>query len=245
MSTPLIAAHRGSNEFLPEQTIAAFRQALEEDADGLEFDVRLTADRQLVLHHDRNVRRTSDGRGAIADLTLDELKKFDFSVNRDNVPDDPEARELATLEELFKLVSDSGKDVKLYAELKHPSRFGGELETRFFEFLRDWPELDVVVMSFSKAALKRWHELDPERGLVWIFEFPYGKIPPGVEMLSSKVDYIESAADFAATTKDDGYGLLSWTVNDPDQARRLADQGVDVLFSDRPGEIKKALALKG
>ncbi|MFC4333929.1 glycerophosphodiester phosphodiesterase [Salininema proteolyticum] len=240
MSTPLIAAHRGSHETYPEQTIAAFRQALEEDAGGLEFDVRLTADRRLVLHHDRTVKRTSDGSGAVADLTLDQLKALDFAPGGDgSLPE--EARRIATVEELFRLVASSGRDVRLYAELKHPSRFGGELEERFLELVREWPNLDIVVMSFSKAALARWHRLEPERPLVWIFEFPYGKVPEGAAAVSGRVDYLESDLEFLEGAKKDGYDVYAWTVNDAERAAVLGEKGVDVVFSDRPGALKKEL----
>ena len=72
---PLVVAHRGSSGSAPENTMAAFRLAVDAGADMIEFDVRMTRDFELVVHHDRSLGRTSDGSGRVWDLTLDELRE--------------------------------------------------------------------------------------------------------------------------------------------------------------------------
>ncbi|HLU27146.1 MAG TPA: glycerophosphodiester phosphodiesterase family protein [Glycomyces sp.] len=241
MSQPMIAAHRGANEFLPEHSLAAYRQAIVEGADAFEFDIRLTADGHLVLHHDRTVKRTSDGKGAVSELTLEQLRELNFAALHPDCGDDPEAARIPTIEDLFGLVADSGQDIKLLVEAKHPSKFGPRLEMRLWETLRRWPRMDVTVMSFSKAALKTWRELDQETPLVWIFERPFLRPPEDVQVFSSRVDYVDSTPTFVEETHEQGYELWVWTVNDPDTARRMAAAGVDLIFTDRPAAMREAL----
>ena len=77
-----VAAHRGFSEKYPENTMAAFRAAIEAGADEIETDVRMTADGELVLIHDDNVSRTTDGTGKVCEMTLAELKKLDAGVKK-------------------------------------------------------------------------------------------------------------------------------------------------------------------
>jgi glycerophosphoryl diester phosphodiesterase len=242
VSQPLIAAHRGANEFLPEHSIAAFRQAIVEGADGFEFDIRLTADGHLVLHHDRTVKRTAGAKGAVADLTLAQLRDLNFAHLFPDCAGNPEAERIPTLEDLFGLVIDSGKDLKLFIEAKHPSKFGPRLELRLWETLRRWPGLDVTVMSFSRAALRTWRGLDADTPLVWIFEYPFRRPPEGVQVLSSRVDYLDSTPEFVERSHEAGYQVYTWTVNDADTAHRMAGLEVDVIFTDRPAAIRQTLA---
>lgn len=107
-----VVAHRGASEDAPEHTLAAYRKAIEDGADALECDIRLTADGHLVLVHDRRVNRTSNGRGAVSALELSELAALDFGSwkDREESPDwdaDPERTSVLTLERLLELVSDA------------------------------------------------------------------------------------------------------------------------------------------
>lgn len=78
-----VIAHRGASDDAPEHTLAAYRKAIEDGADALECDVRLTADGHLVCVHDRRVNRTSNGRGAVSALELAELAALDFGSWKD------------------------------------------------------------------------------------------------------------------------------------------------------------------
>ncbi|MEU7318589.1 glycerophosphodiester phosphodiesterase family protein [Streptomyces sp. NPDC007083] len=92
---PSVIAHRGASEAAPEHTLAAYRRAIEEGADGLECDVRLTADGHLVCVHDRRVNRTSNGRGAVSALELADLAALDFGSWRDRHADPYESPDSA------------------------------------------------------------------------------------------------------------------------------------------------------
>ncbi len=161
-----VVAHRGASQDAPEHTLAAYRKAIEDGADALECDVRLTADGHLVCVHDRRVNRTSNGRGAVSTLELAELAALDFGSWKDpyEAPDreagagtdaeadstadaGPDRREgpaadpaerssVLTLDRLLELVTSADRRVGLAIETKHPTRWAGQVEERLLESLR-------------------------------------------------------------------------------------------------------------
>ncbi|MCX4763348.1 glycerophosphodiester phosphodiesterase [Streptomyces sp. NBC_01275] len=156
-----VVAHRGASEEAPEHTLAAYKKAIEDGADALECDVRLTADGHLVCVHDRRVNRTSNGRGAVSALELADLAALDFGSWKtreareawpargegpEQEPDEepdwefrPEDREdtsVLTLERLLELVAGAGRRVELAIETKHPTRWAGQVEERLLVLLK-------------------------------------------------------------------------------------------------------------
>ncbi len=133
-----VVAHRGASEDAPEHTLAAYRKAIEDGADALECDVRLTADGHLVCVHDRRVNRTSNGprsrlrpgarRARRPGLRL--LENCDESPDWEYGPGDPQDTSVLTLERLLELVADAGRHVELAIETKHPTRWAGQVEDR-------------------------------------------------------------------------------------------------------------------
>lgn len=194
-----VVAHRGASEEAPEHTLAAYKKAIEDGADALECDVRLTADGHLVCVHDRRVNRTSNGRGAVSALELADLAALDFGSwkardNRDSwktrdeepdwehLPEDQEGREdtsVLTLERLLELVADAGRRVELAIETKHPTRWAGQVEERLLVLLKrfglDAPasaaDSPVRVMSFSARSLHRVRAASPTLPTVYLLQF--------------------------------------------------------------------------
>lgn len=160
-----VFAHRGSSERYAENTRAAYQQALAEGADGIECDVHLSADAQVICHHDPTVDRTSDSTGRVAELTLAQLRSLDFSSWKG--AEVPVAyggvhEQLLTLGELVELMLADGSELGLAVELKHPSRFGRKLEKRVLEELSalGWNAADsrignitVSFMSFDPGSV--------------------------------------------------------------------------------------------
>src|SRR5262249_42523402 len=138
--------HRGSSHAHPEHTLAAYLGAIEEGADGLECDVRLTSDGHLVCVHDRRVDRTSNGRGVVSAQSLAELSALDFGSWRPDLPDsaddlvrrdgDEDRQPVLTLERLVEVVVDAPRPVRLFVETKHPTRYGGLVEQQLVRLLR-------------------------------------------------------------------------------------------------------------
>jgi glycerophosphoryl diester phosphodiesterase len=146
-----VVAHRGSSAAHAEHTLDAYELALDEGADALECDVRLTRDGVLVCVHDRRIDRVSDGSGVLSTLELADLHQLDFAswkarqASADlqaawaEAEQDPARRSVLTLERLVQLVLDrrgpDGRLVELHIETKHPTRYAGLVERRLVELL--------------------------------------------------------------------------------------------------------------
>ncbi|MBE1525009.1 glycerophosphodiester phosphodiesterase [Nesterenkonia lutea] len=145
-----IYAHRGSSGLFPEHSRAAYQRALEEGADGLEIDLHLTADGEPVCFHDATVDRTSNGTGAVAELSLQQMRSLDVtSWKTPRLPGEYGRRQdqLMTLADVLELLTEAGRDLSLAIELKHPSPFGDRLETKVLRTLLrfGWdPETSVI-----------------------------------------------------------------------------------------------------
>jgi glycerophosphoryl diester phosphodiesterase len=163
---PLVYAHRGSSAAFAEHTRAAYLQAIADGADGVECDVHLTRDQHAVLLHDANLDRTSDGTGPVADRTLEELRRLDFSSWKGaRIPEDYGARseQFLTLPELLDILRLAGREIGLAIELKHPSPYQLKLEDRVLAVLQaeGWDpstsmldNIRVSFMSFSPDSVK-------------------------------------------------------------------------------------------
>ena len=196
-----VVAHRGASHERPEHTEEAYVLAIEQGADALECDVRLTADGHLVCHHDPVLDRTSSGRGRLSGRTLAQLRELDW--------DSPAGGPL-TLERLFELAADAGRPVGLAVETKHPVRYAGEVERQVVD-LADrfgWvrPGSPVRVMSFSVAAVARVRRFAPDLTTVllvdavprWARFAPAGYLPAGVPVLGAGQHLLASAPRWVA-----------------------------------------------
>ena len=182
MNQPLVFAHRGSSHALPEHTLPAYLRAIQEGADGLECDVRLTNDGHLVCLHDRRLGRVSNGRGLVSEHTLAELDALDFGVrhpglsSNDLILDEPDGgrpTRVLTLDRLIGAARDAGRPMRLLVETKHPTRFGPEVEEELVRILHrqglDKPDpagLSVTMMSFSFSAVRRVRDAAPHLPVV-------------------------------------------------------------------------------
>ena len=137
-SRPEVVAHRGSSYLEPEHTLAAYRRAIDDGADALECDVRLTSDGTLVCVHDRSINRTSHGSGSVSGRDIDELSEHDYSHRSWHDfedPDNPERTELLTLERLLTTALEKNSDIRFAIETKHPVRYGGYVERELADVL--------------------------------------------------------------------------------------------------------------
>ncbi|POH59287.1 glycerophosphodiester phosphodiesterase [Arthrobacter glacialis] len=163
--TVQIYAHRGSSSHYAEHTRAAYLQALADGADGVECDLRLSADGALVLLHDEDVDRTSNGTGKVAELTLAQLRALDFSSwHGAEIPSafGTVATQLLTLPELLTILAGAGRPVGLALEFKYGATFNPELIDATLQALRlhGWDQkssnagfINVSFMSFHPDAM--------------------------------------------------------------------------------------------
>ncbi|GAA4083283.1 glycerophosphodiester phosphodiesterase [Streptomyces shaanxiensis] len=259
-----VVAHRGASEDAPEHTLAAYKKAIEDGADALECDVRLTADGHLVCVHDRRVNRTSNGRGAVSALELAELAALDFGSrkNRDSWknraeepdwefrPEDPEDTSVLTLERLLELVADAGRRVELAIETKHPTRWAGQVEERLLHLLKrfglDAPasaeESPVRVMSFSARSLHRVRAASPALPTVYLMQFVSprlrdGRLPAGVHVAGPSIRIVRNHPAYVERLKGAGHQVHVWTVNEPQDVDLCVELGVDAIITNRPRAV--------
>jgi glycerophosphoryl diester phosphodiesterase len=254
MGHPLVFAHRGSSYDLPEHTLAAYLRALDEGADGLECDVRLTRDGHLVCVHDRRLDRTSNGHGLVSARTLAELDALDFGSWHPGVvpaqgggPPDESHTRLLTLERLLEAVLAAGRPVRLLVETKHPSRYGRDVERRLVGLLRRYGLADpgpddpvrVTVMSFSPLAVRRLRELAPALPTVLLLEvlprwLPLGRLPFGTRIAGPGVGLVRARPQLVPALRAAGNQVYVWTVNEPAELELVLAAGVDGVITDRP-----------
>ena len=244
-SRPLVIAHRGASEHMPEHTLAAYVQAIEDGADALEADVRLTADGHLVCVHDRRIDRTSNGEGVLSTLELADLESLDFggwqqAAGAVEVPDQISAdqSQVLTLARLLELVVDAPQKVQLMVETKHPTRYAGMVERRLVEQLRHFgldgwvpPEqAQVTVMSFSEVALRRVRRLAPGVPLVMLMErvpvaYRSGMLPKGVRIAGPGLDVVKAHPRYVQRVRNAGARVFVWTVDEPAGCRACLRDG--------------------
>ena len=258
---PLVIAHRGASEHLPEHTLDAYKQAIDDGADGLEADVRLTADGHLVCVHDRRIDRTSNGEGVLSTLELADLESLDFggwqqAAGAVEAPDQVSAHhsQVLTLERLLELIVDSPKQVQLMVETKHPTRYAGLVERRLVETLRrfgldGWvpPErAQVTVMSFSEVALRRVRRLAPGVPLVILMErvpvaYRTGMLPKRVRIAGPGLPIVKRHPSYVQRVRDAGARVFVWTVDEADDVDLVYRIGVDAIITNRPAEVRQQL----
>ncbi|MEV7980070.1 glycerophosphodiester phosphodiesterase [Streptomyces sp. NPDC086519] len=267
-----VVAHRGASEDAPEHTLAAYKKAIEDGADALECDVRLTADGHLVCVHDRRVNRTSNGRGAVSALELADLSALDFGAwrkgsawrGRDEEPDwefRPEDRadtSVLTLERLLELVADAGRRVELAIETKHPTRWAGQVEERLLVLLKrfglDAPaapaESPVRVMSFSARSLARVRAASPTLPTVYLLQFLSprlrdGRLPAGVRIAGPSIRIVRNHPAYVERLKRNGHQVHVWTVNEPEDVDLCVELGIDAIITNRPAAVLRRLGRCG
>jgi glycerophosphoryl diester phosphodiesterase len=260
-----VIAHRGASNDAPEHTLAAYRKAIEDGADALECDVRLTADGHLVCVHDRRVNRTSNGRGAVSTLELSELAALDFGSWKDREesesPDwDPVPGELTsvlTLERLLELVTETraaGRPLQLAIETKHPTRWAGQVEERLLHLLKrfelDAPPADgpspVRIMSFSARSLHRIQVVSPTLPTVYLMQFVSprlrdGRLPAGARIAGPGMRIVRSHPGYIERLHRAGHRAHVWTVDEPEDVELCIDLGVEAIITNRPKQVLSQL----
>lgn len=242
--SPLVVAHRGSSGVAPENTLAAFRQAIADGADMIELDVRMTKDFELVVLHDRSVNRTTNGKGKVWDLTLADLLALDagswfgrkFSGER-----------IPTLRQVIDLLP---HHINLNTEVKTDGERRKRLafEELLLLLLREKNfSRRVLVSSFDHDFLRRFHALDPKIKIGALY-YPLRDAARKPSVLARRVGasvFICSVAQlrkrFVDDTERNGIALACYGVNSRRQLAKAKQCGVKIVVTDYPKEIRKLL----
>jgi glycerophosphoryl diester phosphodiesterase len=257
---PQVVAHRGSSQVNAEHTLGAYVAALDEGAEGLEADVRLTADGHLVCVHDRRVDRVANARGLVSTMELAQLDELDFASWKnpwadldDEAPEvDQEARKVLTLRRLIEAVADYDRPVELAIETKHPTRYGGLVERRLVELLDSygWTRkgAPVRVMSFSYSAINRVKKLAPDLDVVMLVDRLYSweltRNLAGEDWIAGPgIDLLRDNPRFRRRLARSGRRVHVWVVNEPEDIDLCVELGAEAIITDTPA--KALLHLEG
>jgi glycerophosphoryl diester phosphodiesterase len=237
----LIWAHRGSRTEAPENTLEAFWLAAEQGADGIELDVHMTADGQIVVAHDDSLERVSNGTGLIARKTLAELKALDFSKG---FPKYSPAR-IPTLAEVYDLIKPTGLTINV--EIKSGTTIYHGIEQKLIRLAEKCGMSDrILYSSFNHYSLKILREIEPKVKIGLLYN--EALIDPHLYAQHVRANAIHPfyptlmVPGTIEGCKRSGVLIHPWTVNDPYVMRILIEAGVDALITDVP---KTALEVLG
>jgi glycerophosphoryl diester phosphodiesterase len=255
-----IVAHRGASSEEPEHSLAAYLKAVEQGADAIECDVRLTADGTLVCVHDRKINRTSSGRGVVSTKTLGELSRYDYSGGPDawidfEEPEPDESRtSVLTLRTLLATMLDASTSIQFAIETKHPTRYGAYVEEALLEMLdyfglmrvRGVLPHRVRVMSFSRMAVRRVGELAPAVPTVLLMErvplrYRDGSLPEGVLISGISIDILRDHPGYVERVHGMGGQVHVWTVDTREDVDLCVRLGVEAVITNRPGPVRAML----
>jgi len=229
-----VIGHRGGRAYAPENTLAAFRNAIQMGSVWLEFDVQMTRDGVLVVMHDDTVDRTTNGHGAVADLTLDQIRSLDAG----------QGEKVPTFQEVLDLAKASGADI--FPETKSAHLYPG-IEAKMLAALVQANYLDhTVIQSFEPASLNTLHQLNPQARLcalygLWQFSDSRpagdaGFVCPMGEMVVLNPYMIRQA-------HNEGRRVFVWfgALQYPFLYRLVAFFGADGLIADDPLLVRQTL----
>ncbi|MGN7387164.1 glycerophosphodiester phosphodiesterase [Sporosarcina sp. SAFN-015] len=247
----LIIGHRGASAYEPENTMPSFELADDLNADYVELDVHLTKDKELIVMHDDDVKRTTEAAGKIKDFTLAELKELTANKEKGGKVavsgKNEEAYEIPTLREV---IEEMKGELRFVIELKDTEQYPG-IEEELVSLMKEYELTGVdrkgypkaVIHSFDKKALKQVHEMDSTIPLLQLISFDEGEEAE----LSQKelkdilsyasgisVSYEALTPPFVNTMHGEGLAVYAYTVNDPEAALRLQAMGVNGIHTDEP-----------
>jgi glycerophosphoryl diester phosphodiesterase len=240
---PAIIAHRGASAYAPENTLAAFELAVRQKADAIELDAKLTIDEQVVVFHDQTLDRTTGVPGRVIDFKLVDLRRLDAGSHFDVAY---RGEPIPTLDEVFDLV---GKHIYINIELTNYASPLDRLSEKVAEIVKKHNLAErVMFSSFHPLALIRIRRILPEVPIGLLAE-PGRQGAWARSWIGTLIRYqsLNPALDDADKRLVDrthrrGCRLLAYTVNQPEDMRRLFHLGVDGIFTDDPLTARRILS---
>ena len=236
----LNVAHRGFSSRYPENTLLAFEEAIEADCDGIELDVQLSADGELVIIHDELVDRTTNGTGAVKDKTLRELRELDasgsfhglYGINR-----------IPTLMEYFDLIR--GTDILTNIELKTSVFTYPGIEEKTLTLIDRYDlRARIVISSFNHYSVLRMQALAPDIAYGFLEESRLIDTPGytashHVQAVHPEFHMVDET--FMEDAQKHGLAVNVWTVNTEEDMREMVDLGVGMIIGDHPDICRNVL----
>jgi glycerophosphoryl diester phosphodiesterase len=230
-----IISHRGAAGLAPENTLASIRKSMELKVDKIEIDVNLTKDGHLVVIHDIKINRTTNGKGKVADMSLEEIQQYYI----DDTPGHENLR-IPTLAEVFTLL-DGGKE-KLLIEIKSPKSYEN-IDIILYDLIEQFSMQDrVEVFSFDKDFCINFKKAHPHIFVGQFLVSPYGtsKIE-GVDAVGIYYHSLLFRKSFMEEMREKDLKVYAWSVNTQRGMQRLIDLDIDGIITDRPDLMKRTL----
>lgn len=240
MALPKLIAHRGGREWAPENTLAAFKKSLELGVDGIEFDVQRCATGELVVFHDEDLNRTTNGAGMLRDCSFDELRRlsagswFAKEFHSERVP---------LLSEVLELVN--GKCM-LNIELKNaPVEYPG-IEDDMLELIADYPKDTLIISSFDHKVMRTLHQKAPELEIALLADAVFVNLKETAAQIGATwfhPYYGSLRPDVAEEAKAANLKINVWTVNTQQRWREAINMNVAGIITDDPEALHEFLGL--
>jgi glycerophosphoryl diester phosphodiesterase len=229
---PLVIGHRGAAGLAPENTLAAIQTAIDLGVDAVEFDIHRTSDGELVVIHDNDVDRTTDGEGFVRNLTLAEIKTLDAgSWFGDDFAGEP----VPTVRDVFDMVQDD--DVLLFIELKDPFLYTG-IEDDLVELINEYGYEDRAhILSFYHRSLNVIRDLNPDLVLSGLWTESPSEDGEGFDVVNARYTMLTRPAEFIESYHAQGIEVMVWTVNDVATMIPLIEAGIDGITTDYPDRL--------
>jgi glycerophosphoryl diester phosphodiesterase len=225
-----IIAHRGASGHAPENTLAAFKEALKQGVDMVEFDVHALASGEVILMHDHRVNRTTNGKGYVQKLNFSDLRKLNAGDN-EIIP---------TINEVLSLIN---RQLRTNIELKGPDSAVAVADIVKRHLRAGWQPKDFLVSSFNHHELVEFKRLVPTVDIAVLND----AIPLGYAEFAEKLEAVAICPSdefinipYVEDAHRRGMEVYVWTVNDPEEVERMYVLGVDGIFTNYPDMARKA-----
>ncbi|MEK5379940.1 glycerophosphodiester phosphodiesterase [Niallia sp. FSL W8-0635] len=245
MNQTKVYGHRGAKGKYPENTLLSFKQAILQGVDGIELDVHMTKDGEVVVIHDEFLNRTTDGTGFVRAYTLEEIKEFSAGSKFSSLPDYEESwllEKVPTLKEVLQLLAPY--PIELNIELKTYTFEYEGMEEKTLALVNEYGNgRKVVYSSFHLPTLLRIKAIDPSASIAWLLS----------QAISNPLDYIKSLElealhlhkDMVIDHLNDWKELKNlvrvWTVNQIEEMVQLIEANVEAIITDYP---EQAIAIR-
>ena len=230
---PFIWAHRGASGSAPENTIVAFKRAIDLGADGIELDIQLTKDDEIVVCHDEKIDRTSDGKGWLKDYTLEELRTFNFNQQFPEYGPQP----IPTMREVLELIKPTNLVIDI--ELKTSVIYYEKLEEKIVELIKEYEMEDRVnYSSFNHYTCVHLHEVNPDAEVGFLYwDAPIGFPEYAKRYGANAINPVYAnlyLMDTVEKAKENNLKIYVWDVFTEEEMKACEEIGVDAIITNYP-----------
>jgi len=236
-------AHRGYSGNYPENTMTAFEKAVEEKCDGIETDVQLTKDGEMVLCHDELLDRTTNGNGLLTNYSFDDLRKLNAASNFKTKHKD---EKIPTLKELLDLAKDSG--IMLNLELKNSVIEYKGLEEKVTDMVHSYGLQDkVIISSFNHYSIKKCKEISPDIKCGILYDsviYNVGSYAKALGADACHPNFYTLKPYIVEDIKKIGLKINTYTVNEEEYMEMMINMGIDGIITNYPNLLREILRRK-